>query len=166
MKKKECFAGYWYNQKGQPISFNLYGHENIDFESTKANILNAFKDNHLKKLKVLFLKYGLKLHDLNYYSPNTYNYDGDSMDLIISITDKKKLIDYIKNQSKQINQALDSNKSYDGYIATTEHDIKEVLDNINKGKVSVMIISNINKKYPIDEYKDFYDLFINDESED
>jgi hypothetical protein len=162
---KECFEGYWYNQKGQPISFNLYGHEDIDFETTKTNIFNEFKNNHLKKLKVLFLKYGLKLHNLNYYSPNAYNFQGDSIDLIISISDKKKLINYIKKQSKQITQMLDNNKSYDGYISTTEYNINEILDNINKNKVSVMVISSITKKYLIDEYKDFYDLFIYEEND-
>lgn len=164
------YAGHWiwsFEGKIVPMDFSLYNEENIDVEETKSQILDNMNKNHLKKLKSLFAMAGLLLHELTYYSPNYYNYEGDSLDLKISIADKSKLKRFVLSQKAEIQRMLDSNKSYNGYISLTKDSIEEIFEEIDeKGEVDVMVITYILSKYPLDMYKDFYDLFYYDEDED
>ena len=110
-----------FNIKG---SFNLYPCEDINLEETKKEILNNFERLYLIPLKVGLKTLGLKFNSLNYYSPKYYNHEGDSLDLSLRVTNKKKFREYVILHAEEINKNLDSNKSYDGYTALTISDIE------------------------------------------
>ena len=170
--KKVIYAGHWKGEDSDnnftDLSFSLYSEEEINFEITKQNILNNMNKNHLPKVRELFSHAGLLVHRFDYYSPSSYNYEGDSMDLEISIRDKVKLKRFILSQRKDIQAALDSNKSYDGYIALTQDNIEDVFKEIDEtSEVDPMVINYILSKYvELNVYSDFYDLFVNEPYED
>jgi hypothetical protein len=67
----------------------------------------------------------------------------------------------------EIQSMLDKNKSYDGYMALTSSDVDRVIEKIDeKFDVDVMVISFIQKSYPLDMYEDFYELFEREDEED
>lgn len=81
------------------ISFNLYGLEFIRFEASKKEILKGFKKEYLTDIKTKLKEIGLKLHNIKYYSPKYYNYEGDDLDFIISISN----LNLIKNICVKLN---------------------------------------------------------------
>jgi hypothetical protein len=159
--KPEVFTGYWFDKDGKRVSFNLYGEEDIDFDATKDAIMDNMENNHFEPMKKLFSKYGLELKEFQWYSPSEYNFEGDSVDLVVQVKDKKKLKQFIKNNKVEIQKKLDANKSYDGYMALTSRSVNEILDKIdNRNDVDVMVISYIQSKYPLNMYDDVYDRFV------
>lgn len=162
--KLQTFAGVWYDKEGEFISFNLYEKENLDFEETKKNILDNFNNNHFHNLRSLYSKAGLKLHKIEYYSPNAYNYKGDSIDVVVSVADRHKLIDFIIRNKNNIQKLLSSNKSYGGYIALTSDSVQEVIEKINNDfNVDVMVITYLNSLYPLDIDEDLFYLYLWDD---
>jgi len=126
--------------------FNLYGFEDLDFEKSKVAILDAFRLEYEDIIKKRLNSVGCKLLKLGYYSPKYYNFESDALSLDLSITNKDKLINYIKSNSEAITERLNANKSYDGYIATTSEDIKEVIFNIkNSADLDIMVLSVLFK---------------------
>ena len=57
------------------ISFNLYPEDNINFEYTKSQVLEAFKYKYKKTIKRKLKNMGIELIGFEYYSPNYYNYE-------------------------------------------------------------------------------------------
>jgi len=164
---KQTFSGYYIQKDGKPFNFNLYGHEDIDFKETSENLLSNMNVSHFKPLNKLFNKYGLKLHKFNFYSPKEYNYAGDNIDLVISISNKNKLLQYIKTNSEQLQNSLNSNKSYDGYMSLTPLKVESIKEKITKhNDIDIMVISEILKQYPLDIEEDFYNLFVFDNNEE
>jgi len=122
------------------IDFNLYNFEfkeydyndNMDYyENCKDAILDNFKSNYEELIKSKLEEIGLRLVGFNYYSPKTYNYEGDNIDTIINVVDKDKLKKAILENKDRINKILSKNESYDGYIALTVSDVKAELNKIN-----------------------------------
>ena len=110
--------------------FNLYGYEEINFNESKRNILNQFKFKYELKLKELLKKIGLKYISLNYYSPKSYNYGGDNLDLNIKLINKELFKKAILKHKIKIENALNENISYDGYIPLTIENCKKELQNL------------------------------------
>ncbi len=165
-KKIVSYEGSWVNKEGKTVSFSLYEMEDIDYDETKREILRVMRKEHLNPLRNRFAKVGIKLHDFEYYSPKTYNYASDSMDLKISVLDRELLKRFIRTKRKEIQKMLDGNKSYDGYMATTSNDIDEVIEKIdNNFDVDTMIVTFIQLKYPIDQY-DVFDNLVYELGED
>ncbi len=121
-----------------PFGFGLYGFEDIQFESSKENIEENFKDAYEDKIKELLLKNGLKYMGMDYYSPNAYNFANDSLDLNIKVVSKEKLTIFIINNRERINKLLKSNKSYDGYISTTPDSISD--EDLNSPSIIVLSV--------------------------
>jgi len=82
----------------------------------------------------------LNFKRLVYFSPREYNFDTDSIDLVITIKDKNKLKNAIIEMKDAINKALDKNKSYDGYMALTVSNVDEELEKTKKKDYEVDII--------------------------
>ena len=139
------------------VNFGLYNYDDINFNQSKENILINFKCDYEQKIKAILKTYGIKLVGLIYYSPEYYNFDNDSIDLIIKIADKKTLKKAILKQSDKIQEQLNKNCSYDGYMAITPYNIKEVLNNINNDDIDVItlrvLLNNIDfNDFDLNEY--------------
>lgn len=116
------------------IRFGLYGYEDIDFEQSKEAIQFAFEKDYKKKISDTLEKYGMKLIKFEWWSPREYNFMTDSLDPEIEIVDKDKLLAAINDNADKIQASLDTNKSYDGFIATTAENVGEVMANIGNGR--------------------------------
>jgi len=135
--------------------FGLYELEGINFEASKKEILKEFKKKYELRIKKILSHNGLKLVGFNYYSPYYYNYNNDNIDLIIKIVNKNKLIKFIKDNQKQIQDKLDNNKSYDGFISLTKNDIQEVIKEVKDNKkVDVLVIAEMLEVIKEDIFKD------------
>ena len=161
-KKADIFPAHFVDENGERVSFNLYEAEDIDGEQSKENILSVFKREHLPKLKKVFSAKGLSLTKVEYYSPKSYNFEGDSLDLTIKISNKAKLKKYIQSNKSKLQDMLGQNVSRDGYMALTAGSVEEVLSNIDKGDIDPMVVTMILREYPISQY-DVYDNFVYEE---
>lgn len=113
--------------------FNLYGLEDINFIESKEGILRAFKEQYEELIKRTLKELGLRYMELTYYSPKTYNFSGDSLTLSISNRINKELWRRaLLEHKEELNKALESNKSYDGYMALSVDSVKEELSKLNK----------------------------------
>jgi hypothetical protein len=108
--------------------FSLYEHEDIDFGESKENIQRDFEREFKERLVEALRGVGLEFVRLQYFSPREYNFMGDSLDLVIKVKDRGKFKQAIEEYTPEIQVALDKNKSYDGFIATTVDSVEEELD--------------------------------------
>ena len=121
--------------------FNLYEHEeSFNFDKTKKNILREFKEQYIEEIKTKLKILGLNFKSLNYYSPHAYNFDADSIDLTISIKNKAKLKNAIVNKKEVIQEELNKNKSYDGYMALSIGTVEEELSKMEDKNYEIDII--------------------------
>jgi len=165
--KIERYPGDWVNEKGEQLSFNLYPAEYVIYDETIQNIMNNMNQNHLRPLQRLFMNAGLRLHKFVWYSPKSYNYQGDSVDLMISVSDRRRLLLFIKNNKQGIQKMLDGNVSRSGYISFTSNSVDEVIQKINDNfDVDPMVIAYITSQYPLDEYNDYLELLVEEESDE
>ena len=137
------------------IDFNLYGEE-IDFEESKENILDAFKRDYEATIKESLSVAGLELKDLEYYGPKFYNFEGDSIDPEIEVKDAEMLDKYIALHTDGVQKLLDGNKSYDGYMALTPDTVSEITH-----KDLITVIQYIFNGIDFEDF-DIYDYMIKD----
>lgn len=135
--EKNNFTQYIGNDIFKGINFGLYNIENINFEETKKSVLDGFKEKYKTVIEKKLKKLGLELIEFKYFSPKAYNYTNDSIDMIVSIVDKKLLEQAIMIKKNIINKQLKNNKSYDGYIATTVDNVDSELEKINQENYEV-----------------------------
>lgn len=129
--------------------YGLYEFENIDENESKNQIIQAFRNQFEKKIKIALVKIGLKFVRLEYYSPTQYNFETDTIDLVIgSRIDKKKFAKAIKKYEQIIDSALYENKSYDGYHATTVCTVEAELDKLADANYEpdVLVLETILEK--------------------
>lgn len=148
------------------LNFGLYGYDDIDFKESKKAIECEFKYQYEEKLKQTLEKIGLKYVRLNYYSPRFYNFETDSIDLIISNkVDIVKLSKYVDKYQDEINKKLYENKSYDGYFARTvsnvETEVKNMI-NFNYEPDIIVLKTILHKKidfsnFEVNDYLSFLD---------
>ena len=113
-------------------NFNLYGYEeSFNFDKTKKNILREFKEQYLEEIKEKLEAIGLKFKSLEYWSPREYNFNVDSIDLTIAIKDKQKLKIAIEKNAITIQEELNKNKSYDGYMALSVGSVHDELEELD-----------------------------------
>ena len=112
--------------------FSLYGMEDLDCDATEENILSSFKLNCLETIKTRLLACGLMFKKLGWYHPMYYNFEGDNIDLTLSVVDKQKFKRLIVRHTAKINKALSNNKSYDGYMSLTVRGTFEELERLSK----------------------------------
>lgn len=136
-------------------SFNLYRYENINIEQSKISIQKAFEKRYKNKLIKILNQIGLSFKGFDYYSPNEYNFEGDSLDLIVGIIDKHKFKEYILKYKEEIQKELDKNKSYDGYIALTVKFVEQELEELKKDNYEpdVIVLRTILNK--LIDFSDF-----------
>jgi hypothetical protein len=151
-----------YNNLYKNVSFGLYEIDDINFEYTKEQVLTEFKNRYESIIKDKLKSIGVKLIGFNYYSPRYYNYENDNIDTIITVIDKDKLKKAIIKHKDIIQNVLDKNISYDGYIALTVNNIDEELNNMSKTDYEPDIIIlrellNIDlSEFNLDKYEYFY----------
>ena len=119
---------------------NLYSFENIKFYESLDTILDAFEENYKKRIEQKLNNIGLKLIKFVYYTPNMYNYEGDSIDTIVEIIDIEKLRNAIKSNSDIINAELLKNQSHDGYIALTVDNVDAEIENTYDSNYEIDVI--------------------------
>ena len=105
----------------------------INMDETHEAFMGELGDIETE-IKAKLKEVGMKFVKFEIFVPSTYNYSVDSLDIVAEITNKKKLIAYIKAHSEAIQKLLDKNKSYDGYIATTPCTTEEAIDDIKNDK--------------------------------
>lgn len=165
--KKETYQGHWIDNDGKALSFNLYGEDEIDFDDTKRSFMDNMNEKHFSNLRKNFHQAGLKLHGFKWFSPKFYNYQGDSIDVVVSVNDRKRLISFISNYSNDIQKMLNGNSSYDGYMALTATTVTEIIENIESNfDVDIMVINFLTLNYPLDWNEDFGDLLSYEPDED
>ena len=137
------FITYSYKQIG------LYGYEDIQFDESKEEILENFKDEYEDQIKEALKSIGIYLKDIQTYSPKAYNFENDTIDLqIYADIDKTLFKEAILKHKEDIQKDLNANKSYDGYIALTVKTIDEELENLDKLDYEpdiIVLISILNK---------------------
>ena len=138
------------------INFNLYSLEDAIHDESKTEIQNAFVKQFGTKIGKALDKCGLFYHGLEYYSPHEYNFSGDSLDLKLAVKDKKKLKQFITVNSSAIQDLMDKNQSYDGYMALTRHSVEAELDAMKKEdyEPDILVIAAIMDRSGI-EFKKF-----------
>jgi hypothetical protein len=119
------------------FSANLYNmelnlREDADWDEVKRDILQEFERRYKTDISQKLSKIGLKLVKFEYYSPHEYNFKGDSIDTFLRVVNKEKLKRAILSHKLKIQNALDKNKSYDGYMALTVSSVEEELEDLNK----------------------------------
>lgn len=150
MKKEQVFQYNGNHLYG--CSFNLYNYEGIDFEASKTAIEKAFIEKYQSTLVLKLIWAGCRFKGLKWYSPIYYNFEGDSLDLLVEIIDQKMLISVVGTLSVMIEKRLYDNKSYDGYTARTAQDVQQVVVDIERGEgldiiaLSVILDSETNFK--------------------
>ena len=140
--------------------FNLYGFELTEkytFEKIKEIILTQFKKDYENKIKKTLQKAGLQYEGMEYISPRYYNYSGDCIALDVSIQNKKTLINYIQENKKEIQELLDKNRSYDGFLSNAEFNTEDIIQKIKENDdisfyVIYYILSNLIENLIQDNY--------------
>jgi hypothetical protein len=138
------------------ISFGLYGFDEIDFEESQKEIKLNFEKEKLKGLKTALNDLGLKFCELKWFSPREYNFDTDSLDLVIEVKNKEIFKKAIEQNKETINKNLSKNKSYDGYMALTSYDYDYEIEKLNKDNYepdTLVLSTLLNIYYP--ELSDF-----------
>jgi len=110
--------------------FGLYEYEDINFDESKDNIKREFEEYYDKEIRKKLKENGCEFVGLEYYSPATYNYANDSLDLKLKVENPAKLAKQIQKYKTKIDEALSKNKSYDGYTATTVSSTDEELEKL------------------------------------
>ena len=141
------------------ISFNLYGveDEHFLFEETKEAILKHMREEHLKPLQERFKEWGIDLKDFVYYSPKYYNYTGDSLDLVLSISDRALYESKVKSDYSEVVKTTLDNKSCDGYISFSANSKEEILED---KETHIDVVSTVLSGYLLNEETDFYSHFV------
>ena len=117
----------------------------IDLYKTHKLILSELK-NKETIFKTALSKIGITFNKFKIYVPKTYNFDVDTIDIIINNKIlKSKLKNAILENKELINMALSKNKSYDGYLALTIDSVETELENMNKPKyqIDVLILNTL-----------------------
>lgn len=134
----------------------------VDFEETKRSILKDFKQQFEKQIKEILEKNGLQYEGLVYFSPRQYNFEGDSIDLRISIKNKAKVKDFIKQNETEIQKELDNNKSYDGYMALTPDFVNEIYEELDENNdIDIMVLVVMFKEIREELEEEIYDIILN-----
>lgn len=148
------------------INMGLYNFDDIDFDKSKDNILKNFTIKYFNTIKKEMDLIGIKLIKFIYFSPQTYNFTTDSIDVIITIKDKNKLKTAILSKKKFIQKLLDENKSYDGYMALTVDTVEEELKKLEDKnyEIDILVLKGcLNLK--INFNKEEYFIYESDEIE-
>ena len=140
----------------------LKDNEIINFEKTKKNILQEFEKLYKKEIVEMLIRNGLQYEGLIYFSPKEYNYNNDSIDLRVSIKNKRKLFKFIEKHKNKIQQRLNSNINYDGYIALTSSCIAEIIEKINSsGDIDIMVFTEMFQDFREKIRENIIDIIFN-----
>ena len=90
------------------VNFNLYSFENYNFEESKEAIEKEFARQFETGIKEALSKAGLQYSNLSYFSPREYNFQGDSLDLVLKVKDLKKLRHFITLNANSIQESMES----------------------------------------------------------
>lgn len=124
----------------------------LDYDASTKMIVKRFDCSHGKPIVKVLLRAGLKLVCLNYYSPREYNFQSDCVDITIKVCNKKRLLAWIRKNKQAIQEVLDANESYDGYMSYTPSNYDEVLERALRGDVNISVMVAL-----FEDFRDEYD---------
>lgn len=145
-------------------AFGLYAIDscsdaNFDYKEALGKARQELKRTWLKPINEALAEAGLECVDFTPFIPREFNFLDVSLDLEIVVKDERKCAFYIATHKEELQKELDSNKSYDGFVATTETDInEEIKQAIYNGKEyqpDIMIIKFLLKEVAKDIDEDF-----------
>ncbi len=129
-----------------PFNAGLYGIDADDsdrsmlYQESKDSILAAFRAEFEPAITSALAEAGIRFVNLAYWSPREYNFANDSIDLEIEIEDETKLRAALEAHKPAILEAMASNKSYDGYFATTADKWEDVLNHRGLDILAVKVL--------------------------
>jgi hypothetical protein len=137
------------------ISFNLYPYEVVDYKKSAEKILKEFRRKYEHKIKKALMWAGLDFVRMEWYSPKYYNFEGDSIDLVVRVADRELLRKHLQENSARIQNALDKNKSYDGYIALTVKSVEMELARLESEEYrpDTIVVRDVLTHIPFEEFK-------------
>ena len=142
-----------------PFNAGLYGadsdeYQSLQYEESKKTILADFKSEYEEEIKKALANVGITYVGLSYYSPRFYNYSTDSVDLECEVSDKEKLLAFMRTNAKEIDSDLAKNVSYDGYIALTKDTYAEAIEAVENGEaVDIIVMSKILSSIDFEEFE-------------
>ena len=145
-----------------PFNAGLYGidsdeYQSLQYEESKETILADFRHEYEEEITKALANVGITYVGLSYYSPRFYNYSTDSIDLECEVSDKEKLLVFMRTNAKEIDNDLVKNVSYDGYIALTKDTYAEAVEAVENGEaVDTIVMSKILSSIDFEEF-DIYD---------
>lgn len=151
------------------IQFGLYPNEDANVEKSMMMIESGFRNEFEKRINERLKKFSMEIEKWKYTSPKYYNYSNDSLNLTIKFYDPlwRKYNKFILENEKEINEKLDKNKNYDGYIALTIESVaREIEEQAEKNYAPDPIIMNyiLTSKIDFTEF-DVMEYIIWDENE-
>lgn len=147
-----------------PGACGLYaydGYSDYDFEylDVLKEAKRVFIKDWLPKINTALEVAGLKCVDFKPFIPREFNFTDSSLDLVITIENGGKLYQYLNTHKEELQKELDSNKSYDGFIALTEEsmdkEIEACIDHKKEFKPDIMIIKYLLKDVSEEVRTDF-----------
>ncbi len=105
MEKQKIIKGVYSGNVVLGGSFNLHN-INVNREKTQrrfVNFIKSLRDEINEQLAIA----GLKMTNVKAYSPKVYTSDnGDDLELFISLTNKKKYLNFIKENEKELKTSV------------------------------------------------------------
>ena len=144
------------------LNFGLYGYEDIDPEESMHEIKEAFEAQYKDQITERLGSFGVAFLGLEYYSPQFYNYETDSLDLSLEVIDDTKLRAQLETLKPAILKKMEANKSYDGYTALTADTWDGIID--EKGHPDILSIQAIMDGIDFSDFE-ITDHLVNDYSE-
>ncbi len=127
----------------------------IDHDAYKKELgerlYNWFIDNLNEQLPnwLQFVKTEVTIH-----SPKYYNYETDSINILLEV-DKKKLLDYVENNKDGIDKYLEKYKSRDWFISFTPSSYSELRNEDDFERVTMCVLDYILKDIKLYPQEDF-----------
>lgn len=138
------------------VNVNLYPIDGINYEETSEAILDGFTDQYEEQIREKLAALDIKLEEITWFAPAYYNYQGDDLTISVSYDNLDKYKAYLIANEEGINALLATNKSCDGYIATTVEHIAEEIDRMQKRKDShhldTLVVNYILKDIDFDSF--------------
>lgn len=113
-----------------PGACGLYAYDSdspydFDYLEVLEEAKEIFTKDYLPQINRTLEIAGLKCVDFTPFIPREFNFMDSALDPVLIIEDEDKLHKYLTTNKIELQKALDANKSYDGFIATTEENIEE-----------------------------------------
>lgn len=127
---------YYWDDKDLYIELdNIECNDNLDFDKFKIDLAKAMQDGIEKDiitfcwfdLQCMFANYGMKYNGMNFYTPKTYNFESDSLDIRLKLVDDNWSLEKYK-LTELVQEYIDTQRkeSCDWYMSFEPRKIDEM----------------------------------------